>query len=83
MDNIYDRYIAIAFEIVFFGTPWRLWKIVFDEKAFKIVYLCFPFFIFLSRTGSGKSSHVSGVVGCRKLTDSSLSNVFNILQTGL
>ena len=28
LDNIYDRSIAIVFGTVFFGTFWRLWKLV-------------------------------------------------------
>ena len=43
LGNIYDRSIAIVFGTVFFGTFWRLWKLVFDEKFFKILYLCFLF----------------------------------------
>ena len=42
----------------------------------------FSFYPKNSRTGS-KNSHYSEVVGCRKLLNHSLSNVFNLLLIGL
>ena len=39
-----DRSIAIVAGTVLFGTFWRLWKLIFQRKKFKIFwYLCFPF----------------------------------------
>ena len=47
LDNIYDISIAIVFGIAFFGTFRRLWKLAFQQKIFKILYLCL---LFIHRT---------------------------------
>ena len=44
LGNIYDRSIAIVFGTVFFGTFWRLWKLVFDEKIFQNLVFMFSFY---------------------------------------
>ena len=47
LGNIYDTSIAIVFGIVFFGAFRRLWKLAFQQKIFKILFLCF---LFIHRT---------------------------------
>ena len=41
MNLIYETSIAIVFGFGFFGTFWRLQKLVFDEKCFKIYLFSF------------------------------------------
>ena len=54
LGNIYDRSIVIVFGTVFFSYFWRLWKLIFWQKNFKILSLFF--YLKNSRTGSRKTS---------------------------
>ena len=47
----------------------------FDENISEILHLCFRFI--------QQTDELSGVVGCRKLPNLSLSNLFNLLSIGL
>ena len=54
----------------------------FLTKNFSKSYL-YVFVLSIKQNWFYKNFHDSGVVGRRKLTDSSLSNIFNLLLTGL
>ena len=56
LGNIYDRSIAIVFRTEFFGTSWRLCKIVFWRKTFQNLIFVFSSYPKLSRAGSKKIS---------------------------
>ena len=44
LDNVYDRSIAGVFRAIFFGTFWRLWKLVFTKKFSKAFTFMFSFY---------------------------------------
>ena len=87
MTDLYQIFmIEIISGTVFFVTFWRLWKLVFWRKIFQNLIFMFSFYPWNNRTGSiktfMKNNHL-GVVGRGKLTDSSLSSIFNLLLIGL
>ena len=54
--SIYDRSVAIVFGTAFFGTFWRLRKLIFWWQNFQILIFMFSFYPCNSRTGSRKTS---------------------------
>ena len=50
-----------------------------DEELFKVLYLCIHF---VQKTAQLilEKPHNSGMIGCRKLPDPSLSHIFNALS---
>ena len=78
LNIFYRRSTTIVFRTVLFDTLWRLRQLLFfEENIFKVfLYLCF----FCPKTSN---FHSPGMIGHRKLCDSSVNIIFDVLSIGL
>ena len=77
LNIFYHRSTTIVFRTALFDTLRRFWKLDFWRKYFQS-FLIFMFFY--SKTSN---FHNSEMIGRRKLCESTINSIFNVLLTGL